>query len=218
MLGIKFDNFWNPRGLCLVALLGLAPGCIIKPRITQPARSVGEELLLSAATERALSELDQEAIKRLSGFKVFLSETYLKALDGEYLVGSLRDLLIAGGVLLTDKMEEAQIIVEVRSGALSADSSTSTIGIPEDEALPNPVTGAAIALPALSLYKRMAYHSVAKVALVAYQKDSREHVFSSGTLLGGSYDKHVQFLGLLKLRFSNVPEIKQMKRLNRRRP
>ena len=206
----------QPHTLSLALLAGLASGCVNKQRMTEPARSVGEQLLLSTAIARALSELDMEAIGRLKGFKVYLSTSYLKALDQEFLIGSLRDLLFSNGVLLVDDVSLAQIVVEVRSGANSLDSATVTAGIAEDQALPNPVTGAPVALPEISFFKRENNFAVSKVALVAYQAKSREHIFSSGTLLGGAYDRHFQFLGIIRLRFTDVPELRALKQLKRR--
>ena len=205
-----------PLTLAVALLAGMTAGCVNKQRMTEPARSVGEQLLLSTAIDRALSELDTEAIGLLKGSKVYLSTTYLKALDQEYLIGSLRDLLFSSGVLVVDDIEQAQMIVEARSGANSLDSATVTAGIAEDQALPNPVTGAPVALPELALFKKENNVSVATVALVAYHADSRVHIFSSGTLLGGAYDRHYQVLGLLRLRFTDVPELRAIKRLKRR--
>ena len=202
--------------LGLVLLLGSAAGCVNKQRMTDPTRSVGEQLLFSTAIDRALSELDLEAIGRLKGFKVYLSTVYLQTLDQEYLVGSLRDLLLSSGVLVVDDIAQAEMIVEVRSGANSLDSATVTAGIAEDQALPNPVTGAPVGLPELAFFKKQNNVSLTKVALVAYHADSREHIFSSGTLLGGAYDRHYQFLGLIRLRFTDVPELRAIKQLKRR--
>ena len=202
--------------LGLVLLLGSAAGCINKQRMTEPIRSVGEQLLLSNSIDRALSELDLEAIGRLKGFKVYLSTVYLQTLDQEYLIGSLRDLLLSNGVLVVDDIAQAEMIVEIRSGANSLDSAAVTAGIAEDQALPNPVTGAPVALPELAFFKKQNIVSLTKVALVAYHADSREHVFSSGTLLGGAYERHYQFLGLIRLRFTDVPELRAIKQLKRR--
>ena len=202
--------------LGLILLLGSAAGCVNKQRMTEPIRSVGEQLLFSTAIDRALSELDLEAIGRLKGFKVYLSTVYLQTLDQEYLIGSLRDLLLSSGVLVVDDIAQAEVIVEVRTGANSLDSATVTAGIAEDQALPNPVTGAPVALPELAFFKKQNNVSLTKVALVAYHADSREHIFSSGTLLGGAYDRHYQFLGLIRLRFTDVPELRAIKQLKRR--
>ena len=202
--------------LGLALLLGSAAGCVNKQRMTEPIRSVGEQLLLSTSIDRALSELDLEAIGRLKGFKVYLSTVYLQTLDQEYLIGSLRDLLLSSGVLVVDDIAQAEMIVEIRSGANSLDSAAVTAGIAEDQALPNPVTGAPVALPELAFFKKQNIVSLTKVALVAYHADSREHVFSSGALLGGAYERHYQFLGLIRLRFTDVPELRAIKQLKRR--
>ena len=212
----RLTHSFLPPLLGLSLLLVLTTGCVNKLRMTEPARSLGEQLLLSTSIDRSLSELDAEAIGRLKGFKVFISSEYLKTLDQEYLLGSLRDLFLSNGVLVVDAAEEAQMIVEVRSGANSLDSSKATLGIAEDQALPNPVTGAPVALPEISFFKRENNFAVSKVALVAYQAKSREHIFSSGTLLGGAYDRHFQFLGMIRLRFTDVPELRAIKQLKRR--
>ena len=212
----RLKHFFRPTLFGLSLLLFFTTGCVNKLRMTEPARSLGEQLLLSTSIDRSLSELDTEAIGRLKGFKVFISSEYLKTIDQEYLLGSLRDLFLSNGVLVVDKAEEAQMIVEVRSGANSLDSSTATLGIAEDQALPNPVTGAPVALPEISFFKRENNFAVSKVALVAYQAKSREHIFSSGTLLGGAYDRHFQFLGMIRLRFTDVPELRALKQLKRR--
>ena len=197
--------------LGLALLLGSAAGCINKQRMTEPTRSVGEQLLLSTSIDRALSELDLEAIHRLRGLKVFISEIYLDTVDQKYLLGSLRNLLFSNGVMVVDDIKKAQMIVEVRSGANSLDSATTTLGIAENQTVPNPISGASVALPELAFFKNENDVSVTKVALLAYGVDTREHVFSSGTLLGGAYDRHIQFLGLLHWRFTDVQELKAIK-------
>ena len=203
----------RPHTIIGVTLLAvLATGCVNKQRMTEPSRSVGEQLLLSTAIDRALSELDIEAIRRLQGVKVYLSDKFLKTIDQEYLVGAIRDLFFSNGVLVVDDPEQAQMIVEIRSGANSLDTAAVTFGIAEDQAMPNPLTGSAVALPELAFFKKENNVSVFKVSLMAYQADSREHVFSSRALLGGAYDKHFQFLGLIRFRFTDVPELKGGKR------
>ena len=163
----------RPLTLTLALLASLASGCVNKQRMTEPARSVGEQLLLSTAIDRALSELDMEAIRRLQGIKVYLSEKYLKTLDQEYLIGSLRDLLFSNGVLVVDEVDHAEMIIEVRSGANSLDTAAVTFGIAEDQAMPNPISGAPVALPELALFKKENNFSVTKVSLVAYRANTR---------------------------------------------
>ena len=212
----RIKNYFPILKLSIVLFVCLCTGCVNKIRMTEPARSLAEELLMTTSIDRSLSSLDTDAIGRLKGFKVFISDIYLKTLDKEYLIASLRDLLFSNGVLIVDDIKDAQMIVEVRSGANSLDNSTATLGISEDQSLPNPVTGAPIALPEIAFYKKENNYAATKIAIIAYQAKSREHIFSSGTLLGGAYDKHFQLLGILRLRFTDVPELKALKRINRR--
>ena len=114
-MGRRFQLF-HPTLLGLSLLLVFTTGCVNKLRMTEPTRSLGEQLLVSTSIDRSLSELDAEAIGRLKGFKVFISSEYLKTLDQEYLVGSLRDLLLSNGVLVVDAAEEAQDEVSDAAG------------------------------------------------------------------------------------------------------
>ena len=212
----RIKSYFPILKLSIVLFVCLCTGCVNKIRMTEPARSLAEELLMTTSIDRSLSSLDPDAIGRLKGFKVFIHDIYLKTLDQEYLIASLRDLLFSNGVLIVDDIKDAQMIVEVRSGANSLDNSTATLGISEDQSLPNPVTGAPIALPEIAFYKKENNYAATKIAIIAYQAKSREHVFSSGTLLGGAHDKHFQLLGILRLRFTDVPELKALKRINRR--
>ena len=212
----RFNNYLLMIKLSILLIVFVGTGCVNKIRMTEPTRSLAEELLMSTSIDRSLSLLDQDAIGRLKGFKVFISDIYLKTLDQEYLIASLRDLLLSNGALVVDELKDAQMIVEVRSGANSLDNSTATLGISEDQSLPNPVTGAPVALPEIAFYKKENNYAATKIAIIAYQAKSREHIFSSGTLLGGAYDKHFQVLGLLRLRFTDVPELRLLKQINRR--
>ena len=212
----RINNYLPILKLSIVLFVFLSSGCVNKIRMTEPARSLAEELLMTTSIDRSLSSLDSDAIGGLKGFKVFISDIYLKTLDQEYLIASLRDLLFSNGVLIVDDIKDAQMIVEVRSGANSLDNSTATLGISEDQSLPNPVTGAPIALPEIAFYKKENNYAATKIAIIAYQAKSREHIFSSGTLLGGAYDKHFQLLGILRLRFTDVPELRALKQVNRR--
>ena len=51
----------------------------------------------------------------------------------------------------------------------------------------------------------------AKFALLAYATDSREHVFSSGPMLGKAYNKYYKFLGIIQWTTTDIPEKKSKK-------
>ena len=63
-MGRRFQLF-HPTLLGLSLLLVFTTGCVNKLRMTEPTRSLGEQLLVSTSIDRSLSELDAEAIGRL---------------------------------------------------------------------------------------------------------------------------------------------------------
>ncbi len=94
---------------------------------TNPPRSATEQLLLSTAADHALKSA------RLSDFanqKVFLDITYFDSYDSKYALGAVRDALSQQGAVLEEFRTNSDIVVEVRSGALSIDNKTFLCGIP----------------------------------------------------------------------------------------
>ena len=55
--------------------------------------------------------------------KVLVEEKYLDCVDKAYVLGSVRDRVVRGGAELVTKPEEADIILEVRSGGVGTDMS-----------------------------------------------------------------------------------------------
>lgn len=181
----------------LVALL--ACGCASTTE-TNPPRAATEQLLLSTATDRALTNADYSLFQ---GKKVYLDATYFDSYDSKYVLGAIRDALSQAGALLVAE-PNADIILECRSGALSIDASEALFGIPST-AVPIPLAGT-IPIPELALFKSSRQHSYAKFALLAYGATSREHVYSSGPMLGRSYNKYYKLLGLIQWTTSDIPE------------
>ncbi len=187
----------------LAAGLGLWAGCT-QTGLTQPKRAATEQLLISTAADRALEQAD---LSMLKGKKVQVDHTYFDGYDKEYVVGSIRDLVSRAGGLLVGKAEEAEIILEPRSGALSVDASSSVIGLPASAA-PIPLAGA-VQLPEVAIYKSEKHYAIAKIALLAYERESRAHLSSSGPLIGRANIKYYKFLGYISHTRTTVPERKK---------
>lgn len=151
-------------------------------------RLATEQLVVSDSVDRAVAKID---FSPLSGRKVYLETKYLLAtrppgyVSPEYVVSSLRQQMMAYGLLLQDKPEEAEVIVEARCGTLGNDGHDSSFGIPAG----NAVSAAATAfggtpmppiLPEISLAKRMDNLGATKVAVFAYDKDTKEPLWQSG--------------------------------------
>lgn len=183
----------------LISAVFLLGGCASMKQ-TSPSRSATEQLLLSTSTDRALQ------YARLADFahqKVFLDTTYFDSYDSKYAVGEIRDALSRAGALLVDNVTNSDITIEARSGALSIDGAETLIGVPT-MGVPVPLAGA-LQIPELALYKAQKQYSTAKIALLAYATHSREHVYSSGSLVGKSYNKYhkILFIGWVA---TDVPE------------
>jgi hypothetical protein len=185
----------------LVSML-LLTGCSTAT-MTNPPRSVTEQLLLSTAADRAIAST---SLPMVQGKKVYLDSTYFDSYDPKYVLGSIRDAFSRSGARLVDNVTNSDIIVEARSGGLSIDSSESLVGVPAS-GIPIPLAGV-VSIPELAIYKSSRQHSIAKLALLAYATGSREHIYSSGAMVGKSYNKYYKILGLIQWTTTDIPEKK----------
>ncbi|HEX9046763.1 MAG TPA: DUF6655 family protein [Verrucomicrobiae bacterium] len=183
----------------LMLAVWLALGCTTEKNTT-PARSATEQLLLSTAADRAARAANLEIF---AGRRVFLDTAYFDSYDSKYAIGAVRDALSRAGALLMDNPTNSEIIIEARSGALSMDSADTLFGIPA-MAVPIPVTGI-VQTPEVAFYKSKTEVSVAKLALLAYARDSRAHIYSSGPLDGSSCDNHYRVI-IVSWTHTDVPE------------
>ena len=116
----------------LLVLLLCALGCTAV-RETQPERTATEQLIISSAVVDAARQIKADAV---AGKKVVVDVTYLKTVDVEFTQGELRDRLLQLGAQLVTDLDQAEVIVEARSGGLGIDESKTNIGIPS---IPIPV-------------------------------------------------------------------------------
>jgi hypothetical protein len=175
-------------------------GCT-QTELTKPKRAATEQLLISTAADRALAQADLSIV---NGKKIFVDKNYYDSADKEYVLGTVRDLINMRGGLLVQKLEDAEIVVEPRSGALSIDSTSSIIGLPSTPT-PIPFAGA-MQIPEIALYKSEKQFSIAKIALLAYERASGRHVASSGPLVGRANVKYYKFLGFITYNKTTIPE------------
>lgn len=166
--------------LILLPLAVLTAGCGTT-RLTDTARTATEQLLLSDAIDRAVSNFD---LRALAGKQVYFETSYLKAtVDADYLISALRQHALASGCILKAKREEADYVVEVRSGAMGTDRHDVLFGIPATNMPANAFTGGMAAqVPELPLLKRTDQRAVAKIALFAYNRETGRPVWQSGTV------------------------------------
>ncbi len=179
----------KPLGLAILLIAVALSGCG-----TTRARKATEQLLLSDAVDRAISEID---FSPLAGQRVAVDTRYLTAVDGvgfvnaNYVISSMRQQMLAAGVLLEDKTDDAQIVVEPRVGTLGLDSHEVTYGIPANAGLSTvsslvPSAPQLPVMPEIAVAKRDGSKAAAKIGVFAYDRETRVAVWQSGISISGS--------------------------------
>lgn len=136
--------------------------------------------------------LDQVDIPQVRGKRVYVSEAYLDSYDSLYVVGSIRAALSENDALLVNSEDEAEIILEARSGALGIDFSSSLLGLPSVLVI---IPGAgSVELPTVALYQAKRSDSVTKLSFLAYEVDTGKRVYSGDVMAGKSKFHNYTFL------------------------
>jgi len=167
-------------GLCL-----FLSGCISE-RATSPLRTATEELLVSSAADRAADKLAQQIPANIRAYL----DAYIDAPDGIYATRAIRDRLLRRGIALSDDRATADVVIEVRSGALSTDEKTILLGTPQ---LTVPIvpgvatTTSGFAVPAINLFKKADTRATAKFAATGYDTRTGKLVVTTDPQYGYSH-------------------------------
>jgi len=217
----------------MVALLA-APGCTTI-RVTDPPRTADEQFLMSTAAAQAVDKLSVVALRDR---KVWVETRYMNAPQQQvlynnilfhaspvgptdfntpeqaFIVGELRAKLLVGGVRLVTEPDQADIILEVRSGGVGINRTEYLIGIPSIPipgltTLTNTATQLQGSTPELDLYKNEQQRGFAGVAFVAYWRDTGELVTSSGPFVGRTARDDFFILGTAARSTGNIPPTEQ---------
>ncbi len=177
----------------LLATCSLLAGCGTTKWSDSP-RTATEQLLVSDAIDRAISEID---FSPLNGRNVYLDTRFIiAALDQNYVVSTLRQHMLASGCIIKDKAEDATYVVEVRSGTLGTNRQDLLFGVP---ATTLPTAGllpvGAASIPEIALVKRTNQQGVCKIAVFAYDRMSGRPVWQSGNRKVASRAKDVWVAG-----------------------
>ena len=194
--------FSNNRFLALGTLCALVLGCGTTKWSDSP-RTATEQLLISDAVDRAISEIDFSA---LANQDVYLDTRYIvTALDQNYVTSTLRQHMLASGCVIKDKADSADYVVEVRSGALGTNRQDLLFGIPATN-LPAPglVPGGSAPIPEIALAKRTNQHAVCKISVFAYDRMTGRPVWQSGNRKVASRAKDTWFLGAGPFQRGNI--------------
>ncbi len=161
---------------------------------TDTGRSATEQLLITDAMDRAVSDLN---FKALAGKTVFVDSTPLKRIsDSEYLVSCMRQHMLANGCILKDVKSDADYIVEARAGAVGTDRHDVLYGVPAVN-IPSvvPLAGIPSQVPEMPIIKKTDQRAVVKLSLFAYNQETGRPIWQSGAVPQESDAKAVWVLG-----------------------
>lgn len=207
-IGLMVNRLTQNCVLVCIALSLLAfSGCGTTKSVTAT-----EQLLMSDAVDSTISKID---FRPLTGYKVYLDTTYMasagKPIPGvpmqanlvtsDYVISSIRQQLTAAGCQIVDTKDVADIICEARCGALGTDGHNVTYGIPAINLFGGTSTLIAAAptlpsIPEISLAKKEVKSAASKIAVFAYDRETREPLWQSGIAQAGSNAKDTWFLGI----------------------
>jgi hypothetical protein len=166
----------------------MAAGCS-STKTSNTARTAQEQLLISNSIDQALDKVDFAAF---GAAKVHIDDKYLDCVDKPYLVGSVRHRVLRSGASLVEKAEEADIIVEVRSGGVGTNTSDTYVGSPA-LSVPGPFP---ISLPEVRLLSKQAQMGIAKIGIVAYDAKTRQMLGDGGMTMAQSDDSNWYVFGV----------------------
>jgi len=142
---------------------GLLAGCTTA-RSTVPLRSASEQLMISAAADRAAAQLSLGIPK---GTRIFVDTRYFQGYDDGYAIAAIRTQMLKNGLMLVDDRPQAEAVVQVSSGALSTDQKSLLIGIPQ-LTVPYYPAGNSVTVPEIALFKQAEEKGVAKFVATGY--------------------------------------------------
>jgi len=183
------------RCLCASLLLVLI-GCT-STKTSNTARTGTEQLLISNAVDQALGKVD---FSQLAGKRVLVEEKYLDSIDKGYIISSIRHNVVHAGGHLAAKPEDADIILELRSGGVGTDISDAFLGVP-GISLPGMVS-----LPDLKLITRSRQSAFAKLGIVAIDAKSQQELPVGGVSLAMSDDNNWYVMGVGPYRQGTVEQ------------
>lgn len=183
-------------GVAGCVIIGAAMSGCTAARVTDPERTATEQFLLSQAAVEAVARMSFDPLR---GRRVWVDDRYFAAAEAPFVLGQLRAKMLLDGLRLMERREEAQVVLEVRSGGVGIDRAGFLIGIP-------PIGG--VVGYELSIIRNLEQHGVAEVAYVAYWRETGEVVAASGPFVGRSTRDDWWYVGLGPWSRGDIPPVR----------
>jgi hypothetical protein len=186
------------RSAIVVWCVSAAVGCATQKE-SHTARTGVEQLLISSAIDQSLNKIDLTPLRQR---KVFLETKYLDCVDKNYIIVSLHHRLLGLNAKFVDKVDDADVVLEVGSGGVGTDGEELFVGVPEIP-LPPP---SPVAIPKLGMFTRSKLNGTAKLLVLAYDAKTKAPIINGDSSLARSDQKTWNVLCTGKIQTGSVPE------------
>ena len=176
--------------------------------MTDPVRTASEQFLLSEAARLAVEQLATTALRDR---KAWVDASHFAPSEKEFVIAEFRAHLVQEGVRLVDAREDADVVIELRSGGVGIDRNEFLLGIPPVLLSPDLASSGAeipVILPEIAIVKSIKQRGVAGVAYVAYWQDTGELISASGPHYGYTRREDYWLLGYGPRSTGNIPSLK----------
>jgi hypothetical protein len=173
-------------GFPFVAVSILMVGCATMKQ-SDTSRTGLEQLLISNAVDQSLQKVSFQPIE---GAAVHLKTDLLDCVDKNYVILQTKSKLLASRCTLVDKPEDADVQLEIASGAVGTDRTELVVGTPE---IPLGLMGS---VPKVNFYERNKAMGTAKLSILATDMKSKQAVINSGFSLARSDHQHWNAMGV----------------------
>ena len=166
------------RAVAVMAGAALAAACASTTE-THPSRTATEQLLVARAADRAVSGL---TLPVAPGTTVFVDETYFRAEASAYAVSAVRQALSEAGYPLARNRDQAEVVFEIRAGALSLEQMRRLLGVP---AMSVPLSDyRVVSFPELSIYSRRDRTGVAEFSGFVFRAEDGAPIAAVAPMIG----------------------------------
>ncbi|WP_437186980.1 DUF6655 family protein [Planctomicrobium sp. SH668] len=183
-------KYMNHQASVLLPMFGMTLACLTgcaTSTTSNTARTSVEQLLVANAVDQSLDKCN---FSSFHGQNVFLQDKYVDCIDKNYVVASTRHRLFTAGAKLVDAPDKADVIVELRAGAVGTTSANSYVGTPQ-LTLPGMVS-----IPEVKILEKKSQQGVAKLGLVAYDPETNQALGTGGTSLASADDSNWFLFGV----------------------
>lgn len=148
---------------CIVVAFGVLTMACASTTETSVSRTATEQLLIARAADAATEGL---TLPVSSEERVFVDAAYFTGEGAAYAISTFRSAVSKAGHRLANNRDEADVIFEIRAGALSLEQMRRMLGVPS---MSLPLTDyRVVSLPELSLYSQRSRQGVAEFSGFLY--------------------------------------------------